>query len=40
VLAGAVPPGPIGHLERQALRSRGLLDDLDHARELPGQSPW
>ena len=39
VLAGAVA-GPCGQVEHDALRLRGLGHQLDHASELPGQSPW
>ena len=38
VLAGAVA-GPPGQVEHDALRPRGLGHELDHAGELPGQSP-
>src|SRR5919106_3092281 len=30
-------PGPVRQLERDALRSGGLLDELDHGAQLPGQ---
>jgi hypothetical protein len=31
---------PVGNVENDALRPCGLVDQLDHAPELPGQSPW
>src|SRR5918992_4347831 len=38
VLAGAMAR-PVWQLERDALRSGGLFDELDHGAQLPGQSP-
>ena len=31
---------PVGNVKDDALRPCGLVDELDHAAELPGQSPW
>ena len=38
VLAGAMPR-PLRQIEHDAARPRGFLDELDHRRDLPGQSP-
>jgi len=39
VLASGVA-GPVGEVERDAAAARRLIDELDDASELPGQSPW
>jgi hypothetical protein len=38
MLAGPMA-GPLRQLERDALRTVGFSDELDHAAQLPGQSP-